>query len=131
MNIVLPANHPLAQREQINLHDLANDVWIVGNPASCCGAVTRSICAASGFSPDIRHHTNDWQAVAGLVDAGLGVALVPRLAGPLQRSGLILREVSGLAPVRNIFGAIRAGAEHNTVVRAVLDQIAASARAYR
>ncbi|MFS0730235.1 LysR substrate-binding domain-containing protein [Curtobacterium sp. 1P10AnD] len=52
--------------------------WIGGCPR-CRGHLLAS-CAASGFTPDIVLETDNAAAVFGLVAAGLGVALLPRLA---------------------------------------------------
>jgi len=52
--------------------------WIGGCPR-CRGHLLAS-CAASGFTPDIVLETDNAAAVVGLVAAGLGVALLPRLA---------------------------------------------------
>jgi DNA-binding transcriptional LysR family regulator len=52
--------------------------WIGGCPR-CRGHLLAS-CAASGFTPDIVLETDNAAAVLGLVAAGLGVALLPRLA---------------------------------------------------
>ncbi|MFZ7087823.1 LysR family transcriptional regulator [Curtobacterium sp. RRHDQ10] len=52
--------------------------WIGGCPR-CRGHLLAS-CRASGFAPDIVLETDNASAVLGLVGAGLGVALLPRLA---------------------------------------------------
>ncbi|MFI9587653.1 LysR family transcriptional regulator [Streptomyces sp. NPDC052236] len=124
LDVALPAAHRFAGLERVALRDLATDLWIVGDAGSCCGAVTRSVCAAGGFTPEIRHRVNDWQSLAALVEAGAGVALVPRLVQPLHRPGLVLRPTTGHAPVRNVFAAVRAGAEQDPVLAAVLRHLA-------
>ncbi|MDG4861941.1 LysR substrate-binding domain-containing protein, partial [Streptomyces sp. T-3] len=127
LDLALPATHRLAVRQDIPLRDLAGDTWIVGDPRSCCGAITRSLCAANGFTPDIRHAVNDWQSLAALVEAGLGVALVPRLVQPLHRPGLVLRSPAGPAPSRHVFAAVRAGSDGDPILGAVLDQLRSTA----
>jgi DNA-binding transcriptional LysR family regulator len=127
LDLALPATHRHAHRGQVPLRDLAADTWIVGDPRSCCGAVTRSLCAANGFTPDIRHAVNDWQSLAALVEAGAGVALVPRLVQPLHRPGLVLRSPAGPPPTRHVFAAIRAGSSGDPVLAAVLDHLRAAA----
>ena len=131
LDIALPADHPLAGPGPVSVRDLAHEKWILGGPATCCGAVTRSVCAAGGFTPDVRHATNDWQAVAALVGAGAGVALIPRLAQPLHSANVSIKQPSGTPPSRNIFAAVRAGAEHNTVYTAVIDELRAAAERHR
>jgi DNA-binding transcriptional LysR family regulator len=128
LDIALPSDHPLAGRAEVPLRELARDPWIVGSGSSCCGAVTRSVCAASGFTPEIRHAVNDWAALAGLVEAGQGVALVPRLVRSLYaHRALALRPAEGEPPSRNVFVAVRAGAESDPVLAAVREELARSA----
>ncbi|MEU6237593.1 LysR family transcriptional regulator [Kitasatospora sp. NPDC047058] len=127
LDLALPATHPCAGRDRIPLADLAGDVWIVGDAGSCCGAVTRSVCAANGFTPDIRHAVDDWTALAALVETGVGIALVPRLVQPLHRPGLVLRRPAGPSPLRHVFAAVRAGSGDDPVQAAVLDRLRAAA----
>ncbi|MGW3666277.1 LysR family transcriptional regulator [Streptomyces sp. NPDC005141] len=128
LDLAVPAGHRLADRERVALRELATDPWIVGDARSCCGAVTRSVCAAAGFTPDIRHAVDDWGALAALVEAGRGVALIPRLVRPLYaHRRLALPATEGTPPSRNVFAAVRAGAESDPVLTAVRDQLRATA----
>ena len=98
-------------------------------PGSSCFEVTLGACASAGFNPDVRHHSTDWHAVVSLVAAGCGVALVPRLAQPLARPGLVLRPLAGRGAARNIFVAVRAGAQDEPVLAATLDALIEAAHA--
>ena len=125
MDIVVPAGHRLAGRECVDLRELAAEAWIVGDARSCVGAVARSVCAAAGFTPDIRHSVSDWGALAALVEAGQGVALVPRLVRPVyaHRDLALLTTEDGAPPSRHVFAAVRTGAEGDPVLATVLDQL--------
>ncbi|WP_406477555.1 LysR family transcriptional regulator [Streptomyces sp. NBC_01615] len=128
LDLAVPAGHRLAGRERVALRDLATDAWIVGDARSCCGAVTRSVCAAAGFTPDIRHAVNDWGALAALVEADQGVALIPRLVRPLYAHRRVtLLTTEGTPPSRNVFVAVRAGSEGDPVLTAVRDQLRSTA----
>jgi DNA-binding transcriptional LysR family regulator len=128
LDIAVPADHRLADRRRISLRELATDAWIVGDARSCCGAVARSVCAAAGFTPDIRHAVNDWAALAALVEAGRGVALIPRLVRALYAHRRItVLTTEGTPPSRNIFAAVRTGSEGDPVLAAVREQLRASA----
>ncbi|MFH8937757.1 LysR family transcriptional regulator [Streptomyces griseosporeus] len=129
LDVAVPAGHRLAGRGGVALRELAREAWIVGAAHSCCGAVARAVCAAAGFTPDVRHAVNDWGALAALVEAGAGVALVPRLVRPLyahRRIALLTTE--GEPPSRNVFAAVRAGSEGDPVLAAVREQLVAAAR---
>jgi len=48
---------------------------------------------------------------------------VPRLAQPLRPAGLVVCPVREHRAVRNIFAAVRAGAEKDPVLSVVLDEL--------
>jgi DNA-binding transcriptional LysR family regulator len=57
------------------------------------------------------------------VAAGAGVALIPRLAQPLLGCGVVVCPVVGTPAARQIFAAVRSGAQSDPVVAAVLDTL--------
>ncbi len=65
--------------------------------------------------------------MAALVSAGCGVALIPRLAQPLPVTGVVVCPVVGTPAARRIFAAVRAGAQYDPVVAAVLEVLTAVA----
>ncbi|MEV0177165.1 LysR family transcriptional regulator [Streptomyces sp. NPDC050803] len=130
LDVAVPEGHRLAGRDRVGLRELAAEAWVVGDARSCCGAVARSVCAAAGFTPDIRHAVNDWGALAALVEAGQGVALVPRLVRPLYAHRRVaLLTTRGTPPSRNVFAAVRTGSEADPVLTAVREALVESARA--
>ncbi|MBX5441403.1 MAG: hypothetical protein IRZ32_07740 [Solirubrobacteraceae bacterium] len=60
---------------------------------------------------------------AARVEAGLGVALVPRLAQAQPPDGVVVRPLAGDPPCRHLFAACRRGAEAAPAVRALLDAL--------
>ncbi|MEY9877695.1 molybdate transport repressor ModE-like protein [Streptacidiphilus sp. MAP12-33] len=76
---LLPPDHPRAGEPRLgDLASLKADPWIAGCP-QCRGHLV-DLCEAAGFTPRIDFATDDYPAVRGLVAAGLGVAVLPRLA---------------------------------------------------
>ena len=75
--LLLPVGHPLADRDRVDLAEMAGERWIGGCPR-CSGAFVRA-CERAGFTPDVVCATDDNLAIQSLVSAGLGVALVPML----------------------------------------------------
>ncbi|MFC1228074.1 MULTISPECIES: LysR family transcriptional regulator [Streptomyces] len=75
---LLPERHPLAHRDSLAIGELAEEPWIAGCPR-CRGQLVE-VCETAGFIPRIDFATDDYPAVAGLVGAGLGVAVLPQLA---------------------------------------------------
>lgn len=120
MDAVLPADHPLADPSGVRLESLADEPWVASAVDNPCAQIMLAVCAAAGFSPDVRHHCTEWDAVAALVAAGAGVALIPRLAQPLRQDGLVVCPVLGAQASRLIFAAMRAGSQHDPGTAAAL-----------
>ncbi len=120
LEAALPVGHRLANAAGIDLRDLADDVFVAAMPGSSCSEVTLAACAAAGFNPDVRHFSTTWEAVVALVGVGCGVALVPRLAQPLDRPDVVFRPVESGRACRNVFAAVRAGAQDEPARAAVL-----------
>jgi DNA-binding transcriptional LysR family regulator len=100
--------------------------WIGGCPR-CRGHLLAS-CASAGFTPDIVLETDNAAAVVGLVAAGLGVALLPRLA---LATTVIPAEVA-IDPVdddlaRRVEVVVARGADRVPSVRAALDAVRSAA----
>jgi molybdate transport repressor ModE-like protein len=124
MDAVLPAEHPLAGRAEIGLAELAADPFVGPPDGTSCHDVTVSGCAAAGFTPAFEHWSLDFYTTMALVAAGLGVALVPRLAQAAVPAGAVVRPLRAPAPARHVFAATRAGAERRPAVAPVLEALA-------
>jgi DNA-binding transcriptional LysR family regulator len=123
LDAVLPVTHPLAGRTQIELEELARELWVAPPVGWSCDEVFHAGCRAAGFSPRIQHRTGDWQATMGLVSAELGISLVPRLAQTTPPPGVVVIPLAGVPPKRHVFAACRAGAEAAPAMRALLDAL--------
>ncbi|MBT1620177.1 MULTISPECIES: LysR family transcriptional regulator [Curtobacterium] len=100
--------------------------WIGGCPR-CRGHLLAS-CASAGFTPDIVLETDNAAAVVGLVAAGLGVALLPRLAlaTTVIPAGVAIDPVDDdLA--RRVEVVVARGAERVPSVLAALDAVRSAA----
>ena len=80
MFLALPADHALAQRRTLRLENLRAEAWIQTSAASPCARHVMRSCHAAGFEPIVSFESDDYQTVQGLVAAGVGVALIPKLA---------------------------------------------------
>jgi len=76
--VVIPAAHPLAGSDVVDVASLAGERWIAGCPR--CRGHLLAVCEVAGFEPSIGFETDNASAVLGMVASGLGVALLPRLA---------------------------------------------------
>ena len=127
LDLVLPADHPQAGARSVSLSSLRDDPWVGGLANSPCRKIFEAACAGAGFTARVEHCTDDWSAVVGLVGAGAGVALVPRLAQPQESGGVVIRPVAGPPPRRSIKLVTRPAAATAPHVAAVIDRITAAA----
>ena len=128
LDLVLPADHPLAAQPSVDLTTLAGADW-VGFTAGYCWNITEAACARAGFNPRVVHVADDDSAVMALVAAGAGIATVPRLAqAPKYMDPVVVRPVAGEPPTRQIALQYRAGTAsqpHIAPLLATLREIAA------
>ena len=69
MLLVLPRDHPLVNKRNLRLRDLADEAWI-GGPQDCeCNRLIYGACSAAGYDPRIAFETDDYAAVQGFVAA--------------------------------------------------------------
>lgn len=77
--VALPRDHHLAAGP-LRLADLRDEYWIMDAEDSSFFRVAQRACRASGFEPRVRSHCRDYAVIIALVEAGLGVAILPGLA---------------------------------------------------
>ena len=66
-------------------------------------------CLAAGFEPNATFESDDYETVQGLVAAGVGVALIPRLALTRVHPGIVVRELAPRSPARKVVAATMSG----------------------
>jgi DNA-binding transcriptional LysR family regulator len=109
MFLALPADHALSQRRTLRLENLRAEAWIQTSAASPCARHVLRSCHAAGFEPIVSFESDDYQTVQGLVAAGVGVALIPKLALAGSREDIAIRALSPRNPVREVIVATPAG----------------------
>ena len=105
MFLALPADHPLARRRTLRLENLRAEAWIQTSASSPCARHVVRSCHAAGFEPIVSFESDDYQTVQGLVAAGVGVALIPKLALSGAREDIAIRALSPASPVREVVAA--------------------------
>lgn len=77
IHALIPANHPLAKKEKINLADLRDDYFVLFPEGYILNKVAVDACKQAGFTPKVISEGEDMDALKGLVAAGIGVTLLP------------------------------------------------------
>jgi DNA-binding transcriptional LysR family regulator len=121
MYLVLPRDHPLANRRRVRLADLAGEAWIGGQPDCECNRLISRACAVAGYEPRIAFETDDYTAMQGFVAAGVGVSLIAELGLSSVRDDIVVRDLGRDTPVRQIFAATLADGYRSPATQAMLE----------
>jgi DNA-binding transcriptional LysR family regulator len=109
MDVALPVDHPLAGKPALSLANLRDEQWVQTSASSPCARHVVRSCLAAGFEPKVTFESDDYETVQGLVAAGVGVALIPRLAATHVHGGVVIRALSPHSPVRKVIAATMGG----------------------
>lgn len=109
MYVALPAEHPLAGKPALTLADLDQQSWVQTSASSPCARHVVRSCVAAGFEPRVSFESDDYETVQGLVAAGVGVALIPRLALTRVHPGIVVRALAPSSPARHVVAATLGG----------------------
>ena len=88
---LLPIDHPLAERETVDLIDLADDYWVLRNHRPPYERIHDQMFRHAGFKPRLAFWTDDYQSLQGLVAARVGVGLAPSLSIAQHRPDIVVR----------------------------------------
>ncbi len=102
LGLAVPADHHLADRAEVSLAEVATEPFVAMESGFGMRRILDELCAAEDFRPDITFETTELGTIAGLVGAGLGVAVMPiEDTGPLA-SGVVLVPLAGAQTTREI-----------------------------
>lgn len=108
LDVLLPADHPLAGRDSVHLEELAGDPWVADHPGTTYRALFTTAFTAAGATPRVVHEVADWISSVSIVSRGLGVGLVPRLVRLDPNRDVVRMPLKGpSAPSRRVLLMLR------------------------
>jgi DNA-binding transcriptional LysR family regulator len=86
MVVAVSTSHPLAERADLEIKDLANETFVLYPRVERPGLADTVIaaCEKAGFSPKVKQYTPQLSSTINLVAASLGVSIVPKSMQGLQ-----------------------------------------------
>jgi DNA-binding transcriptional LysR family regulator len=120
---VLPANHHLADRDSIDLNEIAGENFVGFSTTHVHDYITRA-CGLAGFSPRVTLQGPQVHTMIHLVVAGLGVTLAPRCDCRSLVPGAVFKQLSPVRPTVEI-SAIRHRWRDDAVASALVEDIQA------
>lgn len=114
---VLPPEHPLAGQRRIDLSSLANEPFVHFPRPIAPGLYDRilALCQEAGFHPRVVQEAQEWLTIVGLVEAGMGVSLVPESFRKLKWGDVAYRPLGNATRKSPITLCWRAGGERPAV----------------
>ncbi|MFJ4651762.1 LysR family transcriptional regulator [Nocardia sp. NPDC088792] len=121
--LAVPAEHRLVARRQVRLSEVAEADFIALHPGFGMRRILDDLCAAADFRPRVVFESSDLVTVAGLVAAGLGVAILPAEEPPLRgpQPGPVLVPLADPGATRAVGLIWSSTAVHGEVVRRFRD----------
>lgn len=102
--IAVATSHPLAAGETIRVSDLVDEDFVLfpGEVAPGLHAQILSLCGREGFSPRVAQEAREIYTTVSLVEAGVGVTIVPGSIRKMGWSGVAYREIPAPAGLTRI-----------------------------
>jgi LysR family hydrogen peroxide-inducible transcriptional activator len=101
--LCLPAGHALVDQRVVVAADLQQEKFILMQEGHCLGAQAQRFCQSKGLRPQISCRSAQIATVLAMVQAGLGISLIPEMArqqGP--DAGVVYRSLDGIRPRRTL-----------------------------
>lgn len=125
-DLAVPAGHALAgAAEPVVLAACAGYDWISWRAGEYGNNWLRHALAVAPANPPIAHTAGEHHTILALVDAGLGIALMPRLGRGAVPAGVFIKSVTP-AITRRYFAVWRAQDQKRPAVMATLDILTAN-----
>lgn len=84
LRLALPPDHPLIGRRTLRAADLAGERFILMKEGHCLGDQVLDFCSRRDLHPGIRCRSTQIETIRTLVDAGMGISLIPAMACPTE-----------------------------------------------
>ncbi len=128
-DILVAAAHRFAGRQWVTPGDLVEEPWISTPVGTICHDWLMTMYAGFAHGPRIAYWTAEFASHVALVEAGAGVALVPRLGRGALPQGVVAVEVRDPVPTRQLQVVSRTTQRTHHAVRHLRERIAELARA--
>jgi DNA-binding transcriptional LysR family regulator len=119
-DVVVHSGHRLAGRSRVSPRDLVDEDWIATPDGTICREWLTRMYDGTGRLPRIAHQSLEFGSHLALVEAGLGIALVPRLGRQSLADDLVALLVHDPVPTREIVAVHRRSMTGSPAVAAVL-----------
>ncbi len=100
--LAVPPGHPLARQRKIPAPEVGRHPLVVMKEEHCLGDQVLDFCAKRSLRPEVISRSAQIETIQSLVVAGLGISLIPAMAGKCAGRRPVYRSISGRRPERVI-----------------------------
>ncbi|ALO92493.1 LysR-family transcriptional regulator [Streptomyces hygroscopicus subsp. limoneus] len=125
--VAMPAAHRLADRDEVDLTEFAQDEWITWGEGEFCHEWLMFTLRSKGVEPIVGHRAGETHTQLGLVAAGLGVCIAPLLGRHPVPEGVVLVPLRQRVR-RHVYVVWRADADRRPSIRAAVEALRTAAR---
>ncbi|MFI2763777.1 LysR family transcriptional regulator [Streptomyces echinatus] len=126
-DVAMPLGHRLADRDEVDLTEFAEDEWITWGEGEFCHEWLLFTLRSKGVEPIIGHRAGETHTQLGLVAAGLGVCIAPLLGRHPVPEGVVLVPLKQRVR-RHVYVIWRADADRRPSIRAAVQALRETAR---
>ncbi|MEV7689268.1 LysR family transcriptional regulator [Streptomyces bungoensis] len=126
-DVAMPAGHRLADRDEVDLAEFAEDEWITWGEGEFCHEWLLFTLRSKGIEPIVGHRAGETHTQLGLVAAGLGVCIAPLLGRHPVPSGIVMIPLRQRVR-RHVYVVWRADADRRPSIRAAVEALRTAAR---
>ncbi|MFF8195470.1 LysR family transcriptional regulator [Streptomyces bobili] len=125
-DVAMPAGHPLAGRDEVDLGEFAGDEWITWGDGEFCHEWLMFTLRSRGVEPIVGHRAAETHTQLGLVAAGLGVCIAPLLGRHPVPEGIVIIPLRQRLR-RHVYAVWRADADRRPSIRAAVGALKSAA----
>ncbi|MFJ4521459.1 LysR family transcriptional regulator [Streptomyces sp. NPDC088810] len=126
-DVAMPVGHRLADRDEVELTEFAEDEWITWGEGEFCHEWLMFTLRSKGVEPIVGHRAGETHTQLGLVAAGLGVCIAPLLGRHPVPEGVVLVPLRQRVR-RHVYVVWRADADRRPSIRAAVEALRTAAQ---
>jgi DNA-binding transcriptional LysR family regulator len=127
--LVVPRGHWAGDpREPVALHKLRDEHWLAPPAGEASRRAVDRVLAAAGGISEPPSEFEGLATILSLVARGIGIALLPRLTLAGGDARVVVRELPGASPARDLYAVARESAVRRPAVAVIIRALTSAAR---
>ena len=127
--LVVPRGHWASDvRVPISLHSLREEAWLATPAGEASRLAVDTVLAAAGGVTEAPSQFEGLATILSLVARGIGIAILPRLTLAGGDARVVVRELPGTSPARDLYAVARASSVRRPAVAVIIRALTTAAR---